>query len=127
MKIAATIARLLLGAIFVFFGSNLFLNFLHAPTPAGTAGQFFGALFVSHYIYAIAFFQVAGGLLLLINRYVPLGLILLAPLIVGILLVHALMDPSGLPMAFLVIILWLLAAYRVRSAFAGLLRQRVED
>jgi len=38
-----------------------------------------------------------------------------------------LMDPSGLPMAFLVIVLWLLAAYRVRSAFAGLLRQRVED
>jgi hypothetical protein len=127
MKMTATIARLLLGAIFVFFGSNLFLNFLHAPMPAGTAGQFFGALFVSHYIYALALFQVVGGLLLLINRYVPLGLILLAPLIVGIFLMHALMAPSGLPIACLVIVLWLLTAYRVRSAFMGLLQRHVRD
>ncbi len=127
MKIAATVARLLLGAIFVFFGSDLFLNFLHPAMPTGTAGQFLGALFVSHYFYAIGFFEVVGGLLLLINRFVPLGLIVLAPLIVGIFLVHALMAPSGLPLATLVTVLWLLAAYRVRSAFAGLLQERVED
>jgi uncharacterized membrane protein YphA (DoxX/SURF4 family) len=81
MKITSTIARLLLGAIFLFFGSNLFLNFLHQPLPGGVAGQFFGALYVTHYLYVIAFVQVFTGILLLINHLVPLALILLAPII----------------------------------------------
>jgi hypothetical protein len=127
MKIAYTVARLLLGVIFLFFGSNLFLNFLHAPMPTGILGQFTGALAVSHYIYAVAFFQVVPAILLLANRYVPLGLTLLAPVIVNICLTHILMAPSGLPMAAFVVLLWLLTFYRVRSAFAGLFQQRVPD
>jgi len=126
MKIVSTIAHYLLGIIFLFFGANLFLNFLHAPVPGGVAGQFFGVLFASHFIYVIAFLQVVPALLLLTNRFVPLGLILLAPILVGILFVHILMDPSGLPVAIVVILLWLLAAYPVRSAFAGLLLHRVQ-
>jgi hypothetical protein len=127
MKIAATIARLLLGAIFLSFGSNLFLHFLPmGPMPAGAAGQFFAVLATTHYIYAIAFFQVAPAILLLINRYVPLGLALLAPVVVNIFLVHLLMAPSGLPVALVVAILWIVVALGVRSAFAGLLQRRVE-
>jgi hypothetical protein len=67
------------------------------------------------------------AILLLANRYVPLGLVLLAPVIVNIDLVHALMAPSGLPMAALVTILWILVALRVRSAFAGIFLERVQD
>ncbi len=127
MKIVSAIARYLLAVVFLFFGSNLFLNFLHAPLPTGTEGQFFGALIASHYIYLIAFFQVVPALLLLVNRYVPLGLILLAPLLVGILFVHILMAPSGLPIALVVILLWILAVLPVRSAFAGLLQAKVNS
>ncbi len=128
MKIVYMIARLLLGAIFLLFGLNLFLHFLPmGPMPAGPAGQFFGALAVSHFIYAVAVLQVVPAILLLANRYVPLGLTLLAPVIVNIDLVHALMAPSGLPMAALVTILWILVALRVRSAFAGLFLIRVQD
>ncbi len=126
MKIAATIARYLLGAIFLFFGSNLFLNFLPMPPPSpGPLGQFNIALATSHYIYAIAAFQVVPGILLLINRYVPLALALLAPMIVNICLIHILMAPSGLPMAALVSILWILVFLRVRPAFAGIFQQHV--
>jgi putative oxidoreductase len=127
MKIAYTVARLLLGVIFLFFGSNLFLSFLHMPMPTGVMGQFSSALADSHYIYAVGFFQVVPAILLLLNRYVPLGLTLLAPVIVNICLVHFLMAPSGLPMAAVVVILWLLVYYRVRSAFAGLFQQQVSD
>jgi putative oxidoreductase len=128
MRIAAAIARYLLGVIFVFFGSNLLLNFLHSPAvPPGPLANFVGALVVTHYIYFVAFFQIFGGLLLLIDRWVPLGLTLLAPVIVNILLVHFLMAPSGIPMALLVTVLWLLTAYRVRSAFLPLLQWRVKD
>jgi putative oxidoreductase len=128
MKLVAMIARLLLGAIFLFFGLNLFLHFLPmGPLPAGPAGQFFGALAATHYMYPVAVLQVVPAILLLINRYVPLGLTLLAPVIVNIFLVHALMAPSGLPLAVLVIVLWILVAIRVRSAFSGLFLQRVQD
>jgi hypothetical protein len=127
MKIASIIARLLLGVIFLFFGSNLFLNFLHAPMPSGIMGQFSGALFASHYIYAVGLFQIVPAILLLINRYVPLGLTLLAPVIVNICLVHILMAPSGLPIAALVVILWFLTAYPLRTAFYPLLQKRVQN
>ena len=128
MKIVSTIARYLLGLIFLVFGLNLLLHFLPMGTmPTGPAGQFFGALFVTHYIYFVAAFQVVPAILLLINRFVPLGFALLAPVIVNIDLTHLLMAPSGLPLAALVTILWFLAAWRVRSAFYPLLQQRVAD
>ena len=127
MKIVSTIARVILGLIFVVFGLNGFLQFIPMPAPTGIAGQFAGALFLSHYLVVIMFIQVLAGILLLANRFVPLGLTLLGPVIANIFFFHAFMDPSGLPMAAVVTLLWLLVAYSVRSAFAGLLQQRVDD
>ncbi len=64
MKIAALIARILLGLVFTFFGLNGFLNFLpQPPLPPGPAGQFVTALFASHYLYLIAGVQVISGVL----------------------------------------------------------------
>jgi putative oxidoreductase len=125
MKIASTIARYLLGLIFLVFGLNGFLHFIPMPPPGGIAGQFLGALFVSHYLVPIFLLQVVPAILLLINRFVPLALTLLAPIIVNIVLFHALMAPEGLPMAVVVTVLWIVAAYGVRTAFAGLLQARV--
>ena len=127
MKIVSTIARFLLGLIFVFFGLNGFLQFIPMPPIAGIAGQFVGALFLSHYLVAIMFIQLFAGILLIANRFVPLGLTLLGPVIVNIFFFHAFMDSGGLARAVVVIILWLLVAYSVRSAFAGVLQQRVDD
>jgi len=97
MKIAAIIARSLLGLLFLVFGLNGFLHFIPMPPPTGLAGQYMGALFVSHYLVAVFLLQVAGGFLLLVNRFVPIGLVLLGPVIVNILLFHSLMAPEGLP------------------------------
>ena len=123
MKIATIIARVLLGLIFVVFGSNIFLHFIPMPPPSpGLVGDFSKALFLSHYLHVVAVFQIVGGLLLLIGRFVPLGLLLLAPVIVNIDLVHILMDPSGLPMASVISILLVFLVWRYRDAFAGILR-----
>jgi putative oxidoreductase len=125
MKIAALIARILVGLVFVVFGLNGFLGFIPAPPlPPGAAGQFVGALFASHYILVIAAFQVAGGALLLVNRYVPLGLALLGPVIVNILSYHLLMNREGLVIALVVAILWGILAFRYRQYFSGLFVQR---
>ena len=125
MKITAVIARFLLGLIFLVFGLNGFLHFLPSPPLTGTAGQFVGALFVSHYLVVVFLLQLISAVLLLLNRYVPLALTLLAPIIVNILLIHLLMAPSGLPLAIVVTVLWILVFLSVRSAFSGLLQQRV--
>ena len=127
MKIIVLIARLLLGLIFVVFGLNGFLNFLSmGPMPTGLAGQFIGALALSHYFWVIAALQIAGGLLLLINRYVPLGLVLLGPVIVNILLYHIFLFPGGLAIAILVAVLWFIVFYAKRQYFSGLFVQQDE-
>ena len=124
MKTASTIARYLAGVIFLVFGLNGFLHFIPLPPPSGVAGQFMGALFVSHYLTLIFALQVIGAVLLLANRFVPLALALLAPVIVNILSFHALMAPSGLPLALFVTVLWALVFVHVRGAFAGLFQAR---
>src|SRR5262245_60366378 len=123
MKVATIIARVLLGLIFVVFGSNIFLHFIPMPPPPPTlAGDFTKALFLSHYLHVVAVFQILGGLLLLIGRFVPLGLALLTPVIVNIDLVHLLLEPSGLPMAIVISILLVFLIWQYRDAFRGIFR-----
>src|SRR2546425_2957388 len=124
MKIATIIARVLLGLMFVVFGSNIFLHFIPMPPlPATLAGDFSKALMQSHYIYVVGLLQVIGGLLLLIGRFVPLGLTMLGPVIVNILLFHILLQPTGLPMALVVAALALFLLWRYGANFAGLVKR----
>jgi len=125
MKITSVIPRFLLGLIFLVFGLNGFFHFIPMPPPTGVAGQFMGALFVSQYLVVVFALQLIGAVLLLINRYVPLALAILAPIIFNILLFHSLMAPSGLPLALVATTLWILVFLGVRSAFAGLLQPHV--
>jgi uncharacterized membrane protein YphA (DoxX/SURF4 family) len=120
MKIASTISRYLLGFIFTVFGLNGFLQFIKQPPPTGYALQFFMALVMSHEIAVVMILQIVGGILLLSNRFVPLALVILGPVIVNIFLFHAFMAPSGLPMAFIVSVLWVFTAWKVRGAFSGI-------
>lgn len=124
MKTASVTARYLAGVIFLVFGLNGFLHFLPLPMPDGVAGQFMGALFTSHYLTVIFAFQVIAAVLLLVNWYVPLAMAVLAPVIVNILCFHALMAPSGLPLALFVALLWTIIFANVRPAFAALFQPR---
>lgn len=126
MKIASLIARLLMGLTFFVFGLNGFLRFIPAPPPTGLAGQFAGILFTSHLYVVIFAVQVIGGLLLLVNRFVPLALIILGPVIVNIFFFHLFMAPSGLPLAIVVVALWVIVAMRNKKYLAGILTHRTE-
>ena len=127
MKIATFIARLLLGLICVVFGLNGFLNFLSmGPMPTGLAGQFMGALVQSHYYWVVAALQIAGGVLLLANQFVPLALVLLGPVIVNILCYHVFLNNAGAPIAIVVTVLWFIIFYGHRKYFAGILVQRTQ-
>lgn len=123
MKVAAIIVRSLLGLMFVVFGSNIFLHFIPMPPQKPSlATDFSKALMESHYMVVVGLLQFAGGLLLLIGRYVPLGLTLLGPVIVNILLFHIFLERSGLPMALVVSALALFLLWRYRANFAGLVK-----
>jgi hypothetical protein len=95
--------------------------------PAGPAGEFAGLLMSTHYVYAVGLVMVVSAILFLVNRYVPLGLVLLAPVLVNILLFHLFMQPQTIGMGALATALWCLVAWRVRSSFDGLLQPRSQD
>jgi hypothetical protein len=123
MKIASTIARYLLGVVFLAFGLNGFLHFIPMPPPTGVAAQFFGALFLSRLYIVIFLLQIAPAILLLVNRYAPLALTILGPVIFNILCFHIFMAPAGLPLALFVAVLWILAVSNVWPAFKGILQR----
>lgn len=121
MKVLIHISRILLGLVFVVFGSNAFLHFIPVPPMQGDAGAFMGALFHSGYIYPIAALQVLGGLCLLAgSRFVALGLMLLGPIIVNIVFYHVFIDHMFNPVALLVALLALFLLWVYRYKFPAL-------
>ena len=124
MKIAAMVARYLLGLVFTVFGLNGFLHFIpQPPFPAGSAAEhFFVATGPTGFMAFVFAVQLACGLAFLAGLYVPLTLVVIAPVIVNILLFHATMAPAGLPPGVIVLALWIVAAIRYRAAFTPLFR-----
>src|SRR6266567_6538993 len=105
MKTFVLISRILLGLIFLVFGLNGFLHFIPAPMPTGIAGQYVGALFVSHYLAVVFALELVAGVLLLTNRFVRMALTILAPILVNIVLFHAFMAPTGFAPAVIAVAL----------------------
>ena len=121
MKIAATIARILLGLVFLVFGLNGLHPFMPNPPATPPAAAFFGALIGTHYMFGLIFgAQVIGGALLLLGIAVPFALVLLAPVIVNIVCFHVFLSPDLLPVALTVAALELFLAWYNRAAFAPL-------
>ena len=84
MRLVVPIARTLLGLVFVVFGLNFFFHFLPMPPMEGAPAAFMGALFATGYMFPlIKGTEVVAGAMLLGNRFVPLALTLLAPIIDG--------------------------------------------
>jgi putative oxidoreductase len=125
MKIVVVSARILLGLMFFVFGLDTFVHFIPAVPPTeGFAGAFIGALIHSHYVFFVGGVQLIAGALLLSNRFLPLALALLAPVIANILVFHITMLPGTLPPAILAAALWAILAWKLRSYFAPLFVQK---
>lgn len=122
-----TVVRLLMGIPLLVFGLNLFLNFLPQPkTPIAPAAMAFaGALMNTGYMMPlIGTTLTIVGVLLTINRFVPLALALFAPFIVNSILFHFMLEPTGRPMSAAFLVLELYLAWAYRSSFAPMLRAR---
>jgi uncharacterized membrane protein YphA (DoxX/SURF4 family) len=120
MKTAATIARYLLGVGFVVFGVNAFFQFMPPPELTEQGGQFMGLMFESGYFYWVAVLKIAGGLMLVLGRFVPLGLTLLGPVLVNILLFHLSFDLAGIGMGAFFTVLWFIVFLDRKASFRAL-------
>jgi len=128
MKSMATVAaRLLLGFVFFGFGLNGLLHLFPLPPAQGAAALFINGLVASRYFFPLLFaIYVFTGTALVIGRFVPLALTVLAPVIVNVAVMHLFL-PSSLAeiiLAALVTILEISLAWSYRSAFRPLFRER---
>lgn len=122
-----TAARILLGLVFFVFGLNGFLQFIPPPpTPMPEdATAFIGGLMQTGYMLPlIAGTEVLVGALLLVNRFVPLALVLIAPVIVNIVAFHLFLERSGLVIALVVLALELHLAWGHRKYYYAVLTAR---
>ncbi|MCP4200973.1 MAG: DoxX family membrane protein [bacterium] len=118
-------ARIVLGLIFTVFGLNGFFNFIPLPEMSEGANNFLGALAASGYMFpVIKITEIVCGVLLLIGRWVPLALTVLAPVVLNIVLFHVFLEPSpdGLFVPILSVALGVFLARSYGSSFAGVLK-----
>ena len=119
------VLRLLLGLVYVAFGLNFFLQFFPAPPASVEGGALLKAFFASGYLFPlIKITEVTGGLMLLSGFFVPLGLILLAPVTVNILCFHLFLDPGNLPFAAGMAVFHVLLLFFHRASYKPLLKAR---
>src|SRR5689334_4014392 len=121
-RYATAIVRILLGLLFLLFGLNGFLNFI--PQPKDIPPDIMtvmGALMKAGYMTVVSGAELLVALMLLTNRFVPLALALLAPIIVGILTFHIAMAPATIGPGIVVLVLELYLAWVYRSAFRPML------
>lgn len=120
------IARVFMAVAFLFFGLNGFLNFIPQPKslPELMVTVSIG-LMKGGYMDVVSGVEILAGLLLLVNRFVPLALTLLAPIIVGILTFHVATSPAMIGPGILVMLIELYLAWSYRAAFHPMLAAKV--
>jgi len=122
VKVLALISKILLGLIFFVFGLNGFLHFIPMSSPPGPAADFGGALFKTGYFFPfLKGLEVLAGISLLVNRFVPLSLLVLAPIIVNIFLFHAFLAPDAMGMSVLLVVLLGFLAWTYRENYKSVL------
>ena len=130
MKSTATVAaRVLLGLVFFGFGLNGLLHLFPLPPAQGAAALFINGLIASRYFFPLLFvIYLLTGSALVIGRFVPLALTVLAPVIVNVAAMHLFVPSSGaeIGLAALVTVLEIYLAWSYRAAYRPLLRARDE-
>ena len=129
MKIAMIIVRTLIGLLFI-FGSVVYFFDLFAPPemePGSPLRLFNEGLAASGYFMnLLKATELVCGILLVVGRFVPLALVILAPIIINILMVHIFLDRAGLPVAIVLVLAAFFLAYYYRKAYAPLLTPKYE-
>ena len=123
MKYLILTCRILLGLMFIVFGANILHPFMPAPPPppGSPTAQFMAVMAPTGWMHVVGFFQLLGGLLVLIGGTAPLGLVILGPILVNILTFHSLlMGGQGIVPGLVATLLEIILIYAYRANFAGI-------
>jgi len=130
MKTAVTIARLLLGFIFLVFGLDFFLHFLEKlvtfPAIGPKASDYLGALANAGYFFPVLkSIEVVCGIFLLVNRYTALFIVVVFPIALNIFLFDVFLATSLLFLGGGILVLNLFLAYAYRKNYGGLVANQI--
>jgi hypothetical protein len=126
MKLVVFGARLIMGLVFLIFGFNKIVTFWHMPMPTGDAGSLMVLMYGHHWLIFYGLVEAASGLMLLLGRYVPLALTLLAGVGTNILLFHITLEPGAIALPLFLAVLELVLVYAYRDSFAGIFAAKPE-
>jgi putative oxidoreductase len=125
MNYAKIGTRTILGLIYFVFGLNFFFQFLPQPPSTEAMSNLTGAIYMSGYMFQfVKITEIVGGALLLLNLFTPLALVILAPITLNILAIHAFLDPSGLPVGLVLIVLHVALGYFYIDKFKPMLSMK---
>lgn len=125
MKHLPTIGRILLGLLFVFGGVTGLFGLVAEPEVGEEAAAFMGAIMDTGYLWpVIKVTEIVCGVLLILGVFVPLALVVLAPVVLNILLFHGFLEPSGVAVGIVAVVLGLYVAHHHRESFSGVLRRK---
>ncbi len=125
MKKVEVGARIVFGLLWLVFGINFFFPFLPSPPHTEQAGLLLGAMFQAGYFFPfVKVTEIAVGLALVSGLFVPLALIVIAPITLNIFLLHAFLDPSGVAIGAVLMILNLFLGIRYLDSYKEILKFR---
>lgn len=112
MKIVKLILCVLFGLMFINAGLNKFFNYLPVPElPADQLKVMTAFMTIPWLMPLLATMEIIGGVLFAIPKTRALGAIVIFPVMVGILLQHAIVAPEGIIMAVVLFLIniWIIA------------------
>jgi uncharacterized membrane protein YphA (DoxX/SURF4 family) len=125
MKITVVIVRVLMGLMFAFASIAFFFKLMKEPEPTGSVKIFNDGIVASIYLMpTVKVFELLCAIAFLSGRYVPLATVVIFPIILNILLFHAFLQPSGLPIALLLLIGDFFLAYYYRDRYKSIMASK---
>jgi putative oxidoreductase len=123
VKIATIILRSLMGLLFLFSSITYLFNLIAPPPLTGAIKTFHEGLEASVYLLpTVKTIELVCGIAFVVGRFVPLATVLISPIIVNIVLVHAFMAPEGLPVAAFLVFANAFVAYYHRERYKPLFK-----
>lgn len=123
MKIAMIIVRTLVGLLFIFSSVAYFLNLVEPPPLEGPIKAFNeGMAATGYFLPLLKGTELVCGIALVAGRFVPLALIILAPIVINIFFVHLFIAPEGLVIGIVLVVLLAFLGYCHRDSYRELLK-----
>ncbi|MEL6988422.1 MAG: DoxX family membrane protein [Bacteroidota bacterium] len=123
MDKAKLIIRILFGLMMLVFGLNKFLNFMPMPELPSAASNFMSALVESGYMMkVVGIVEVLAGILLLANKFVPLALVIIFPVMLNAFMFHLFLDLKGIPGALVAIAMNIFLFFAYKPSYEEVLR-----